>query len=306
MRRTVGLVVVIALVQLWGAAPVATAAGAGPARRPVPGALVRPFAPPASAYGPGHRGADLAAAPGARVVSALPGTVAFSGVVAGTGWVTVDHGGGLDTTYGALEPRRVLAGQQVAAGAVLGQLAASASHLDWGARLWGRYIDPLTLLRPWQLHLVSVDAEPPAPPANADPRLPPPPEDSDSALSWPVHGRVSSSFGMRTHPVTGRRRAHSGLDLAAPTGTPVAAAAGGRVVRAGWAGGYGLLVAIDHGGGLVTRYAHLSRIDVRSDQRISDGTMIGAVGSTGTSTGPHLHFEVRIRGVAHDPRPWLP
>jgi len=296
--------------ELLGADPVAagaraTQSGPGVGQAPVAGALLRSFSRPASAFGPGHRGVDLAGAPGEEVVAALPGTVAFSGVVVGTGWVTVDHGGGLDTTYGPLDPRRVATGQRVDAGEVLGRLAAAASHLDWGARLDGGYIDPLRLLRPWRLHLVAVGAPPPTRPAGADPRLPPPPEIGDGRLAWPVRGRVSSGFGMRVHPLTGRTRAHSGLDVAVAAGTPVGAAAGGRVVRAGRAGGYGLLVVVDHGGGLGTRYAHLSRIEVAVGQVIGAGQRIGRVGSTGAATGPHLHFEVRRGGVAQDPGSWL-
>jgi murein DD-endopeptidase MepM/ murein hydrolase activator NlpD len=119
---------------------------------PVEGIVTRPFDAPAHPYGPGHRGVDLAAAPGAPVRSAAAGTVTFSGPVAGTRWVTVAHGGGLDTTYGPLQPG-VVAGQRVRAGQRLGWLSPGAGHLDWGARLGGRYIDPLTLLGRWRVHL---------------------------------------------------------------------------------------------------------------------------------------------------------
>lgn len=123
---------------------------------PVDGPVQRPFTAPAHPYGPGHRGVDLAAAPGAAVRAALPGLVTFAGRVAGRGWVTVDHGGGLDTTYGVLDPRLVTAGQRVAAGQPLGRLTADAGHLDWGARLHGDYIDPLRLLTRWRPHLVRL------------------------------------------------------------------------------------------------------------------------------------------------------
>lgn len=119
---------------------------------PVEGIVIRPFDAPAHPYGPGHRGVDLAAAPGAPVRSAAAGTVTFSGPVAGTRWVTVAHGGGLDTTYGPLEPQ-VAAGRRVRAGQRLGRLDPGAGHLDWGARLDGRYIDPLTLLGRWRVRL---------------------------------------------------------------------------------------------------------------------------------------------------------
>jgi murein DD-endopeptidase MepM/ murein hydrolase activator NlpD len=126
--------------------------------RPVTGAVVRPFAPPATAYGPGHRGVDLSANPGEPVRSVLPGVVTFAGPVAGRGWVTVDHGG-IDTTYGWIDPIFVTPGEGVRAGQVLGVLAAEASHLDWGARSDGRYLDPLSLLGRWEARLVPLGGE---------------------------------------------------------------------------------------------------------------------------------------------------
>lgn len=117
--------------------------------------------------------------------------------------------------------------------------------------------------------------------------------------------RVSSRFGMRRHPVHGDVRMHTGLDLAAPIGTPVSAAAAGRVVAAGSRGGYGLTVDVDHGGGLLTRYAHLDRIEVARGDRLAAGQRLGTVGMTGTVTGPHLHLEVREHGRAVDPAEWL-
>ncbi|HUG86647.1 MAG TPA: M23 family metallopeptidase [Euzebya sp.] len=130
----------------------------GGAVRPVPGAVVRHFDPPEDPYGPGHRGVDLAAGPGDPVTAALSGTIAFSGRVAGVGWVTVDHGGHLTTTYGPLEERRA-AGSAIATGQVLGLLGhlgdAPPTHLDWGARLDGAYIDPLLLLGRWQPRLTA-------------------------------------------------------------------------------------------------------------------------------------------------------
>ncbi len=121
---------------------------------------------------------------------------------------------------------------------------------------------------------------------------------------WPLEGRISSRFGWRNISVAGNRF-HAGIDIAAPSGTPVRAARGGVVSRAGWVGAYGFLVVLDHGGGWETRYAHLSRIDVRVGERVAQGTVVGLVGSTGASTGPHLHFEVRRDGQALDPLAYL-
>jgi len=106
---------------------------------------------------------------------------------------------------------------------------------------------------------------------------------------------------MRMNPVVGRVMFHAGADLAAPQGSPVRATATGVVERAGWSGGYGLLVALHHQDGYETRYAHLSQVSVETGQVIEKGQVIGFVGSTGRSTGPHLHYEVRRNGQVLDP-----
>lgn len=121
-------------------------------------------------------------------------------------------------------------------------------------------------------------------------------------LSPPMARRyVSSTYGVRPDPFLGRTALHAGVDYALPQGTPVTASAPGKVVRAGRAGGYGNMVEIDHGRGITTRYGHMSRIDVRVGQRVTKGAPIGTVGSTGRSTGPHLHYEIRRGGKAVDP-----
>ncbi len=118
-------------------------------------------------------------------------------------------------------------------------------------------------------------------------------------------GYVSSNYGYRAHPVLGGRRHHSGIDIAAPTGTPVYATADGMVERAEYSGSYGNVIYLDHGSDLQTRYAHLSGLNVRDGQRVKKGDLIGFVGSTGRSTGPHLHYEVRVDGVAVNPNPYM-
>lgn len=117
--------------------------------------------------------------------------------------------------------------------------------------------------------------------------------------------RMTSDYGMRTHPVLGSRRRHNGVDLAAPTGTPIYATADGVVSRAGPFSSYGNYVSIEHGGQLQTRYAHMSRVAVSDGARVKKGDVIGYVGSTGRSTGPHLHYEVRIAGDAVNPVPYM-
>lgn len=113
--------------------------------------------------------------------------------------------------------------------------------------------------------------------------------------------RMSSGYGMRFHPISGRLKAHLGVDYAAPTGTPVRSVAEGTVAFAGWKNGYGNVIEVEHTERKSTVYAHLSRIDVRSGQRVGQSDRIGLVGSTGASTGPHLHFEYKIAGQHQDP-----
>lgn len=132
----------------------------------------------------------------------------------------------------------------------------------------------------------------------------PVPEPNDTTPSaagfiWPANGVVSSPFGPRWG------RMHEGLDIAAPAGRPIRAAKAGTVITAGPESGYGNLVVIDHGNGETTRYGHMSAFDVKKGDAVTIGQVVGRVGSTGHSTGNHLHFEIRINGVAMDPRPYL-
>lgn len=129
--------------------------------------------------------------------------------------------------------------------------------------------------------------------------LGPPPAPSASGFIWPVNGPVTSGYGLRWG------RMHEGVDIGVGFGTPIRAAASGTVSHAGWLGGYGNLVVVEHGGGLATAYAHQQRIYVSVGQAVSQGEALGEVGSTGNSTGPHLHFEVRVNGSAVDPLGYL-
>jgi murein DD-endopeptidase MepM/ murein hydrolase activator NlpD len=124
---------------------------------------------------------------------------------------------------------------------------------------------------------------------------------------WPVYGKLESGVGGRRNPFGGRGyEYHEGQDIDAAYGTPVQVAASGKVVIAGWLRGYGKVVYVDHGNGLSTRYGHLSEIDVTVGQSVTQGQKIGLVGSTGRSTGPHLHYEVRVNNQPVDPKPYLP
>jgi len=123
---------------------------------------------------------------------------------------------------------------------------------------------------------------------------------------WPVVGKLESGFGGRRNPFGGSAyEFHSGQDIDAATGDPVVAGATGTVTFVGWQNGYGQLIVIDHGGGLTTRYGHLSHIDVTQGQRVERSQFIGRVGSTGRSTGPHLHYEIRINDEPVNPLQYL-
>lgn len=124
---------------------------------------------------------------------------------------------------------------------------------------------------------------------------------------WPVEGETTDAFGLRGNPFGGgSSEFHPGQDIAAPRGTPIVVPADGRVVRAEWQNGYGQTVVIDHGNGLTTRYGHLSKIEVVAGQEVRRGDPLGLVGSTGRSTGPHLHYEVRIGEMPVSPSHYLP
>ena len=123
---------------------------------------------------------------------------------------------------------------------------------------------------------------------------------------WPVEGRLMDGFADRTDPFSGEGSFHKGVDITAPTGTKVRTTADGIVVQAEMvAGGYGRLIIVDHGGGLQTYYAHLSRIQVRAGQEVRRGEVIGLVGTSGRTTAPHLHYEVRVGGIPRNPHQYL-
>ncbi|GAA2079209.1 hypothetical protein GCM10009821_19100 [Aeromicrobium halocynthiae] len=258
-------------------------------------AVARDLDLPASRYGAGHRGVDLSGAPGETVRAVAPGTVTFAGTVAGVGVVTVSHGAER-STYQPVEDRVVAVGDAVDRGQGLGRLGPAGSHcatvcLHLGRLLGEDYLDPLERLgRGQRVRLVDPDGPPPRP-ATA----------GDGSFLRPVGGPVTSPFGMRVHPVTGVRKLHDGVDLGAPCGTPVQAAAAGTVVLRERHPAYGWRVVLDHGDGTRTGYTHLQAFAVVVGQRVEAGTRIGSVGTTGLSTGCHLHFMVERDGAPVDP-----
>jgi murein DD-endopeptidase MepM/ murein hydrolase activator NlpD len=139
----------------------------------------------------------------------------------------------------------------------------------------------------------SLRARPKVNPANLMPSL------------WPVNGSLVSHFGMRMDPFSGQGGFHPGVDLHAPVGTPIRAAADGRIVQAGWNAGYGISVMIDHENDMQTLYGHLSRVELRVGQEVKRGQIIGLTGTTGRSTGPHLHYEVHVGGAPVNPYRYL-
>ena len=138
------------------------------------------------------------------------------------------------------------------------------------------------------------------------PATPLPREPSSLGYQWPINGTVTSPYGYRIHPVYGTRKLHTGLDIGAPRGTPIAATTDGVVIFAGSRGGYGSTVIVDHGDGLSSLYAHMSQINVSEGTTVRRGDIVGLVGATGTATGNHLHFEIRNNGTPTNPRPFLP
>lgn len=256
-----------------------------------------PFDAPANAYAAGHRGIDLPGSVGEPVRAVAAGRVLFSGTVAGVGVgvVTIEHGDER-STYQPVDDRLVRRGDAVEAGRQLGSLGPAGSHCASACLHLGRlrdetYLDPRERLD-GEVRFVLVDPDAP---------LPRPPAGVLGDFARPVGGPITSAFGMRVHPITGIRKLHDGVDIGAPCGTPVKAAAAGTVRSARDDGGYGLRVVVDHGGGTSTAYAHLSSASVSAGEQVETRSVVGRVGTTGLSTGCHLHFMALDDGRPVDP-----
>lgn len=255
------------------------------------------FDPPADPYGPGHRGIDIASSVGATVRAVAAGRVTFAGRVGGVPVITIDHGGER-STYQPVEPR-VEVGDAVEVRQVIGTLLGTHSHcegacLHLGRRTDEEYLDPLDLLSGGRFVLISTDGP-----------LPPPPAGVGGTLQRPVGGPVTSPFGMRVHPLTGVRKLHDGTDFGVACGTPVHAAASGVVTGVNSGGPYGRRISIRHAPGFETTYNHLSSQSVSVGDQITMGQVIGLSGTTGMSTGCHLHFMVLEDGTPVNPQDLL-
>jgi len=251
---------------------------------------------PDTEYTAGHRGIDLPGRVGDPVRAVSGGRVTFAGSVAGVGVVTVDHGRER-STYQPLDPD-VERGDAVEIGDVLGRLRGTGSHCPSACLHLGRiesdsYLDPLERLATTsRVRLVDPDGPVPTPPVGPS---------GNGTLRRPAGGPITSPFGMRVHPVTGVRKQHDGTDFGVPCGTPVHAAGDGTVTDRGPSGAYGNRVVVRHAEGLETSYNHLASDSVVVGQHVTTSTIVGSVGSTGLSTGCHLHFMVRRDGALTDP-----
>ena len=272
-------------------------------------AVVEAFDAPDEEYGAGHRGVDLAGAVGADVHAVASGTVTYVGKIAGVGVITIDHGG-TESTYQPVDAT-VTRGDDISAGETIGTLAEAGSHcapdacLHLGRIVAGEYADPLELLPSTSaVRLVTPFGPPPVAPVT-----PVGPVDGDGRLGMPVDGPITSPYGMRLHPILGVWKLHDGTDFGVGCGTPVRAAEDGVVAEAYADAAYGNRVIVDHGqlgrGAVTTSYNHLTSWEVAVGGSIQRGDVIGYVGSTGYSTGCHLHFMVEVNGTTVDPETWL-
>lgn len=312
------LAVVLALIAAVALAPPAVASGGV---WPLDGPVARRFDPPEQVWGAGHRGVDLAGAAGAPVRAPREGVVSFAGMVAGRPVLVVDHG----ETRTTLEPveAAVALGQRVSTGEVIGRLiaghaCAAEACLHWGLKRGEEYLDPLTSVgggvrllpdsaaaqverRAEQRRAAAAALAAAGIPADGF-------EGGSGTLAVPARGRITSVFGPRFHPIFKQWRPHQGVDLSAPCGTPIHAAGDGTVTHVGFdaSGGWRLIIAHGQvrGVDLQSVYLHAQGYRVRVGERVSRGQLVGTVGSTGWSTGCHLHFSTKANGRHVDPQKW--
>lgn len=296
MRTRITLLTTLALLALLLTSSPSHADDGLVLEKPVPGTVEKGFSAGPHPWSPGHRGVDLSASRGEKVLAAAAGVVHFAGSVAGRASVSIDHGNGLRTTYTPVRAT-VSEGDVVAAGDTIGRVTGghcAVGCLHWGLTDGTKYFDPLSYLAVREVRLLPTGATVVAPPAFAAAHV------GMSGGELPVAGRFTSRFGMRTHPVTGVHKLHDGLDIAAACGTPVRLPWPGRVTAVQHHPAYGNRVIVEHTTGR-SAYAHLQRMTVRVGQELTAGAALGTVGSTGLSTGCHLHWMAWRDGSLVDP-----
>lgn len=274
----------------------------------------RDFGAPRSS-GRRHNGNDIFGPPGTHLVAVadgtiMPGTFGNDGGLGGTRmWLKTDIGPAfyyahLSGIAAGIQPGvRVKQGQLLGYMGNTGRLAKDTPiHLHFEMHPCGGRncpINPAPTFRP----ACNPNNQQPTAPAGAVVMVAAP-ATKPGAMIIPVKGKFTSPFGYRIHPISRTRRLHTGQDIGAPNGTPIAAAKDGIVTFTGWKGGYGNTVIIDHGNGITTLYAHQSRIASTPGTKVRQGQLIGYVGTTGASTGNHLHWEVRVNGAPVNPIPY--
>ena len=280
--------------------------GGAPARAddlhiwPVNGPVLRGFDPPETTYGAGHRGIDIGAPAGVTIVASADGVVTFVGSINYVPIVTVTHSDGIRTTYQPVTAT-VRQGETVRAGHIIGTLGAghaASPCLHFGVLQGDKYLDPLVWLSARRAVRLLPDG------TSVPPRAPT--VFVGAAGGWPVAGPVTSGYGWRVHPILGTRLFHDGIDIGAPCGMPVAVPWDGVVTAVSSDATRGNYVSVSHAGGLVTSYLHLSGFSVSLGDQVAAGQQIGLVGTTGLSTGCHLHFSARSNGASIDPQSLLP
>ncbi|MDK9592307.1 M23 family metallopeptidase [Propionibacterium freudenreichii] len=287
---------------------------------PLDGPVSRDFRAPDKAWSAGHRGVDLSASEGTPVRAAAAGTISHVGTIAGVRTVSVTHADGLRTTYQPVDPQ-VRKGERVAVGQVIGTLLSGhgpTTSLHWGLLRGKEYLDPMEWLSgraEGRVRLLAGGTTVKRPVPEGWSGLMeaggPDPEslrNRGDAGRWPTHLAVR----VTDHPVLGTTEVHDGLDIGAPCGAPVRAAWAGTVRYSSVMSGFGNRVEIDHGGqphaAAASSYNHMADAGVglvRVGDRVQAGQVIGLVGTTGLSTGCHLHFSTYTAGRAVDPRPFL-
>lgn len=315
--RVVRWSAILVLAGLWWAwcIPSADAAGGG---WPLSGPIVRGFDPPEVAWGAGHRGVDVAGEPGDAIVAPKDGVVSYAAVLAGRPVLVIDHG----QTRTTLEPvvAAVAVGTHVRAGDVVGNLIAghncpATACLHWGLKRGDEYLDPVPngggeprLLSDSAAVAVKQRAKERAEATRAlmsTGALPP----GGGVLGKPANARLGSGFGQRFHPIFKEWRLHAGIDLSNVCGTPLFSVAEGTISHMGYDSSGGWRLNIDHGVVTGVRlqsiYLHAQGYRVRVGDRVARGQQVGTMGTTGWSTGCHLHFGVKANGRHVDPLPWL-